>query len=83
VTDELLKLHLKLSPQEALEKIKTLQQEVQKVNGLFISIFHNAILSDMESNKDWADVYEEMLQFKMMNLICIRYQSFNTSNVKI
>lgn len=64
VTDELLKLHLKLSPQEALEKIRTLQQEVKKVNGLFISIFHNAILSDMESNKDWADVYEEMLQSK-------------------
>lgn len=61
VTDELLKLHLKLTPQEALTKIKSLQKEVQDVNGTFISIFHNAILSDMNENKDWANVYEEML----------------------
>lgn len=61
VTDELLKLHLKLSPQDALLKIKSLQNEVKKVNGTFISIFHNTILSDMESNKDWAKIYEEML----------------------
>jgi hypothetical protein len=60
-TDELLKLHLKLSPKEALDKIKSLQEEVKKANGTFISIFHNAILSDMDSNKDWADVYREML----------------------
>ena len=62
VTDELLKLTLKLSPQEATDKIKHLQNEVKKVNGTFISIFHNAILSDMENNKDWANVYEKMLE---------------------
>jgi len=62
VTDELLKLHLKLTPDEATEKIKMIINEVKKVDGTFISIFHNAILSDMDSNKDWDKVYEKMLE---------------------
>jgi hypothetical protein len=62
ITDELIKFHLKFSPEEAVVKIHELQQYVQDVNGTFISIFHNYILSDMESNKDWAKVYEKMLE---------------------
>jgi hypothetical protein len=35
--------------------------EVKKVNGSFISVFHNESLSDFDNWRGWREVYEKML----------------------
>jgi len=65
---ETLKKREQLTPKEALLKIFSLQHEVQKVNGTFVSVFQNATLSDMQTNIAWADVYEKsLLNFNSSN----------------
>lgn len=49
-----------LTSKEAFLQIKAIEHEVRKVNGTFISIFHNTILSDMPSNKKWKDLFEKV-----------------------
>lgn len=51
----------KLTAKEAYLKIKAIEHEVKKVNGTFISIFHNTLLSDMQSNEQWKDLYAKVL----------------------
>jgi len=50
-----------LTEKEAYLKIKALEQEVKKVNGTFITIFHNTLLSDMQSNEQWINLYKKTL----------------------
>lgn len=54
-------LDQKLTAKEAYLKIKTIEHEVKKVNGTFITIFHNTLLSDMQSNEQWRDLYAKTL----------------------
>ena len=61
VLDENLQERQQLTPKEMLLKIYKLQYQVKKVNGTFVSIFHNAILSDKQVNSDWAEVYKKTL----------------------
>ena len=49
------------SPAEALEEMKQLAEEVKKVNGRFISIFHNHMLGTDELFKGWREMYEEFV----------------------
>lgn len=61
--DVALKNGMGLSPQAAFEKIKELAEETQKVNGMFVSVWHNESLSDEMEWKSWRDVYEKTLAF--------------------
>ncbi|OIQ37955.1 MAG: hypothetical protein BM563_07275 [Bacteroidetes bacterium MedPE-SWsnd-G1] len=47
-------------PAVASVKIQELKNEVRKVNGTFITLFHNESLSENESWKDWKKVYESI-----------------------
>ena len=58
VMDVTLKQHMKLSNEESLAKILELKNEVQKVNGIFISVFHNETLSENEYWNGWTDIYK-------------------------
>lgn len=49
------------SPAEALEEMKLLADEVKKVNGTFISIFHNHMLGTDQLFKGWREMYEEFV----------------------
>jgi len=51
----------KLTAKEAFLQIKAVEHEVKKVKGTFISIFHNTLLSDMQSNEQWKDLFEKVL----------------------
>lgn len=51
------------SPAEALEEMKLLADEVKKVNGRFISIFHNHMLGTDELFKGWRGMYEEFVSY--------------------
>ncbi len=52
----------RLTVREAYLKIKQLQYEVEKVNGIFIMTFHSDTFSDLVSNEKWANLYEEVLK---------------------
>jgi hypothetical protein len=60
VMDVTLKNHQKLSPEEAINKIKILITEVKKVDGIFISLWHNSNLTLNEDWKEWRTVFEKM-----------------------
>lgn len=58
IMDVTLKQHMQLSNKESLAKILALKEEVKKVNGTFISIFHNDTLSENEYWNGWTDIYK-------------------------
>ena len=56
--DVTLKEHMQLSNKECITKILVLKNEVQKVNGTFISVFQNESLSENEYWNGWTDIYK-------------------------
>lgn len=62
VMDATLNKYRNESPDEAIQSIKVLMDEVKKVNGTFISLWHNESLSEKWHWKGWRRVYKEMLK---------------------
>jgi len=62
VMDGTLKDYLNINPKEAKKVISQLIDEVKKVNGEMISLWHNESLSNEERWKGWLEVYEHLLQ---------------------
>ncbi len=62
VMDGTLRDYLNLTPEDATNKIKKLIAEVKKVNGTFISLWHNESLSNEKRWKGWHRVYETLLE---------------------
>ncbi len=62
VMDGTLRDYMELTPADAVNVIKELIEEVKKVNGTFISLWHNESLSDRLRWEGWRKVYEEMLE---------------------
>ena len=60
--DGTLKDYMKLTPTDAIQKIKELVEQVKKVNGTFISLWHNEALSEQKRWKGWRKVYESLLE---------------------
>lgn len=56
--DGTLNEYLKLSIEEALEKVTTLKKEVELVKGDFIGIWHNETVNERGTWKGWRRVYE-------------------------
>ena len=56
--DVTLKNYLKLTPEQAIEELRVIKEEIKKVNGNFITIFHQSNLE--EEWKDWKKVYESI-----------------------
>lgn len=54
---------LRHSPAEALAELKQLFEEVKKVNGTIITIFHNQFLGTDTMFPGWKEMYEEFLRF--------------------
>jgi hypothetical protein len=50
------------SPEEALAEMKQLCAEVQKVNGTFITIFHNHLLGTEPMFNGWREMYERFVK---------------------
>ncbi len=61
VMDVCFKDYLKCSPSEALKKIKKIITSIKKVNGLFVSLWHNESLESKNQHFTWRHVYEGML----------------------
>ncbi|MDR0972143.1 MAG: polysaccharide deacetylase family protein [Bacteroidales bacterium] len=63
IMDVALKNGLGLNPEEALERIKQIIDEIVKVNGDFISVWHNESLSNQYEWEGWKEVYEKMVEY--------------------
>ena len=58
--DVTLKNYQRLSPGQALNKIEQLMNEVKKVNGTFISLWHNSNLCEDKEWIGWREVFEKL-----------------------
>lgn len=63
VMESSLKYYLKLTPEQASERIHAMIDEVKAVKGTFVSLWHNESLSDEEEWKGWRNVYEQMIEY--------------------
>ncbi len=63
VMDGTLKDNLHLNPKEAIERTRQLADEVKKVKGMFISLWHNHTLEDAGDWAGWRAVYEDTVQY--------------------
>jgi len=61
--DSTLHYYLNLSPRIALEELKSLVKEVRKVNGTFIYIAHNDLISKSSVWKGWSETFEEFIAY--------------------
>ncbi len=61
VMDVTLKNYMKLSEKEAEKVILKLLESVKKVNGTFISIFHNDSISNYGEWESWKELYEKLI----------------------
>ena len=62
VMDTTLQRYLKLSPEEGLERYRTLIEKTKTVGGTFCFIIHNQNLCDLYGWEGWREVYEQMLE---------------------
>jgi hypothetical protein len=60
--DGTLRNYLKLSPEEAFKETEMLMNEVKKVGGAFVSIWHNESVNDSGEWKGYRKVFEKMNQ---------------------
>jgi hypothetical protein len=69
VMDGTLRHYLNLSPDAAFERIENIMNEVKKVGGTFVSIWHNETVNNLGEWKGFRTVFEKMNQlgFKWTN----------------
>jgi hypothetical protein len=61
VNDEALRL-LACSREDLYKMIVSLAKEVKQVNGEFVSVFHNDVLSDVGRWRHWLSMYESSIR---------------------
>ena len=62
VMDSTLINYMKLDTMQARNKIKTLIETVKKVDGTFISLWHNDVLCNNNTWRGWKDVYMYLVE---------------------
>ena len=62
IMDATFKYYLDFNPEQALSLTKVLMQEVKKVNGTFIILWHNETWSEHGAWKGWSQLYEEIVK---------------------
>jgi len=62
VMDQTLKKYLSLNPEQAIELVEELMENVKSVSGTFISLWHNESVNDFGAWKGWKIVYQNMLE---------------------
>ncbi len=67
VMDATFKTYLNFTKEQAYETIVKLMNNVKKVDGHFISLWHNESFSENEIWKGWRSLYEEMLMLANKN----------------
>jgi len=62
VMDATFKYYLDFNPEQALSLTNELMQEVKKVNGTFVTLWHNETWSEHGAWKGWSQLYEEIVK---------------------
>jgi len=60
VMDVTLKDYLHLHPEKAWNYIEELTRDIKKVNGTFISLWHNETLKDSAQGSGWRKIFEQL-----------------------
>lgn len=63
VMDATMQYYQKLQPEEVLEKVKPVIDEVKAVGGHMMTLWHNNSFSEENEWKDWRKPYEEILEY--------------------
>jgi len=63
--DTTLVRYLKLEPKVALKMGQLIVDEVRKVNGTFVSLWHNETLSSSALSQPWRDCYEKLALYAL------------------
>jgi hypothetical protein len=61
VMDTSLQRYMGLNPLQAVARITGIVEQVRKVNGTFISVWHNESLSEWKEWNGWSEVYRQLL----------------------
>ncbi len=64
VMDGTLRQYLHLPPEKALDVIRSLVDTTRKVGGLFVSVWHNTSLTEVNGWEGWRKVFEETLSIQ-------------------
>jgi hypothetical protein len=59
VMDASLRYYMKVHVDDAINKIKPIIDEIKKVDGTFMSLWHNESLSNVSPWEGWRNVYEQ------------------------
>lgn len=62
VMDSSLKSYMGLSPEEGVDLVKKLNEEVRAVEGQMITLFHNTSVSDYREWKGWKKAYVDIVE---------------------
>ncbi len=62
IMDGMLRSHLRLSPDEAILKIRQLAGSIRQTGGLFAVIWHNESLSEQGPWRGWRQVFEQTIE---------------------
>lgn len=62
VMDSTLKFHMHLRSKDVIPYIENIMEEIKKVGGHFIFIFHNESLGGRREYYDWQDLYEKVIK---------------------
>ena len=65
--DATFKYYLKVQPNDVLDLIEPLIEEVKAVDGTFISLWHNESLSENHLWKGYREVYDQVIQLATGN----------------
>ncbi len=62
IMDATLLYYMKLSPQEAIAKCGEIIEQIKKVNGTCITVWHNETIGNWRQWNGWQDVYREVVK---------------------
>lgn len=62
VMEASLKYYMKIQPNDAVKLVKPIIEEIKKVDGTFVTLWHNETLSENELWKGWRNVYEDVVK---------------------
>ena len=63
IMDVTLKKYLQLTPESAIVQSKAIIDQCKKVNGTFMTIWHNSSFDENEGWKDWDKVYAQIVDY--------------------
>lgn len=63
--DSTLKYYLKFRSKEVVPYLKPMVDEIKKVGGNFVFVFHNESIGDERDWKNWGDIYEKVIKLSL------------------